>query len=171
MAKINSRKKGANAERKVAALMQKWSGREFSRTPASGGLRWKTSNVIGDIVCTEERHFFPFSIEVKVRKEINFEHLLYIDKSDILKFWNQALRDAKRGNKLPLLFMRYNGMPSDLWFVLIQIKVYRKLKKYFDTSFPLMMLSKKFVIMNSNTLLKGNYKKIRKKVIKIIDGK
>lgn len=171
MAKINSRKKGAKAERKVAALMEEWSGREFSRTPASGGLRWKASNVIGDIVCTEERHFFPFSIEVKTRREINFEHLLYISESEIKKFWNQALRDAERGKKLPLLFMRYNGMPSDLWFVVIQLHIFRRLKKYFDTSFPIMTISKEFVILNSNVLLKSCYKKVRKRAIKIIDEK
>lgn len=171
--KINSRKKGAKAERKVAALLKEWTGREFSRTPASGGLRWKNANVIGDIVCTEERHFFPFAIEVKFYRDINFEHLFYLEDSKILKFWKQATGDAKRGEKLPLLFMRYNGMPSDFWIVAMRIMDFRKFHRYMQLTRPYAIYrgDKNLVLMSSYCLFEGDYKRIRKLAIQIIDAK
>jgi len=178
--KVNSRKKGAKAERKVAALLKKWTGREFSRTPASGGLRWKNANVVGDIVCTEERHFFPFAIEVKSYKDINFEHLLYLDDPKILKFWEQAAGDAERGQKLPLLFMRYNGMPSDFWVIAMTIPDFKNFKRYLRESYPYIVYKgirlpkqkrKSLVLMSSHCLLQSRYKKVRKLAIQTIDEK
>lgn len=171
--KINSRKKGAKAERKVAALLKDWTGREFSRTPASGGLRWKNANVVGDIVCTEERHFFPFAVEVKSYNDINFEHLFYLVDPKIYKFWKQATTDAKRGEKLPLLFMRYNGMPSDFWIVVMTIREFKKLKIHLQLKHPYAIFkgNKSFAIMSSRCLLGADYKTINKKAVKIIDTK
>lgn len=126
---INSRSKGNRNERKAADLLKKWTKKGFSRTPSSGGLNWKSSNTKGDIVCTSEGHYFPFCVEVKAHKTINFSELLIPGKKGvkILDFWNQCKRDAAKCNKIPLLMMRYNGMPSDLFFIAIPTLFYKKL--------------------------------------------
>lgn len=120
MAKINSRSKGNRAERVAAEVLGKWTGKKFARVPSSGGLQWKNTNAKGDIVCTEEGHFFPFCVEVKNYREINFEHLLYSKKAKIMEFWQQCERDAKIANKIPLLMMRYDGLPSSFFFIIFK---------------------------------------------------
>lgn len=118
---INSRNKGSRAERNVAKLFEAWTGRTFAKTPSSGGLQWKTTNSKGDIVCTKEGHFFPFCIEVKFHSDIRFEHFMLDFKgkksNQIHDWWAQCSRDAKIAKKVPMLLMRYNGMPADLYFV------------------------------------------------------
>lgn len=122
--KINSRTKGCKAERKAAKLFADWTGKDFARTPSSGGLQWKSSNSKGDIVSTTEGHYFPFCIEVKNYKEINFEHLMYSKNPKILEFWKQCCDDAIRANKTPILLMRYNGLPSNFFFVVVSTIFY-----------------------------------------------
>lgn len=119
---VNSRKKGNKAERLAAEHFTKWTGYKFSRTPSSGGLHWKKQNTIGDIVCTEEGKFFPFCVEVKNHKEINFSHLIYLETAKILEFWKQCTTDSSRGNKIPLLMMRYSGMPKTYFFCMMYKK-------------------------------------------------
>lgn len=163
---VNSRRKGKNGERAVAKLLTDWTGSKFASTPASGGLRWQKANVAGDVVCTEEGVYFPFCIEVKFHKEINFSHLLYklrITKANpngenkIDEFWAQATRDAKKANKIPLLFMRYNSMPADFFFIVMKLKDFNHFKNELNLSWPYMKVSGKFVIMNQNVLLDTLY--------------
>lgn len=128
---INGRRKGAKAERLLAHRLGEWTGKEFSKTPASGGLRWNNANVAGDIVCTTEGHYCPFCFEVKSYSKIDFSHLLLsnttlhgslstiVKNVDILDFWNQAKRDARRAGKIPILMMRYNGLPKGFYYVVL----------------------------------------------------
>lgn len=163
---INSRNKGAKNERKLAKLIETWSGKSFSRTPASGGLQWKASFSKGDIICTTEGHYFPFCIEAKNHKEIDFSHLLNdkIKLPKIFEFWNQCTRDATKANKIPLLFMRYDGMPSDLHFIAMPIAFFRVIKDLpifvkrleFHNPGP-----NRFIIMASGDFFKFNYKELR----------
>ena len=118
---INSKKKGNKTERVVASLFKDWSGWEFTRVPMSGGLQWRNrSQVSADIICAEEGIKWPYSVEVKGVKEINFEKLMYNAQSEIEKFWEQCVTDARRAEKIPLLFMRYNGLPKDFFFVVMR---------------------------------------------------
>jgi len=118
---INSRSKGAKNERNVAKILETWTNKKFSKTPASGGLQWQTSNSKGDVVCTTEGHFFPFCIEAKFHNRIDFSHLLTpnIKNCDILGFWAQCARDAKKCNKVPMLLMRYNQLPKEFYFLVV----------------------------------------------------
>jgi hypothetical protein len=124
---VNSRKKGKKGEKVAAEVLAKWTKKKFASTPSSGGLQWRTSLAKGDVVCTTEGHYFPFCVEVKNHKEINFAHLLTPlrktrDKSGvakILEFWSQASRDAKAANKIPMLLMRYDNLPRDFFFVVV----------------------------------------------------
>lgn len=126
---INSRNKGNRNERNAAKLVSEWTGRKFERTPSSGGLQWKASFSKGDIVCTVEGHVFPFCVEVKAHREINFSHLLLpgVKNVKIFDFWYQATRDAEKCLKIPMLLMRYDGMPKEFFFLGIPNDFYKAL--------------------------------------------
>lgn len=119
---INSRTKGSRNERQLSKLLEKWTGKKFARTPSSGGLQWKTSMAKGDIVSTTEGFYFPFCIEAKFHKKIDFSHLLMdnIKNCDILDFWAQCKRDALLAKKIPMLFMRFNGLKHGFHFVMVE---------------------------------------------------
>lgn len=172
----NSKKKGNKAERELCKWFQKWTGFPFTRVPASGGLRWKNTNATaGDIICDDERHSrrFQFSVESKSYKDINFEHLLLGNKKiKILEFWQQACDDAKRSGKLPILFMRYNGMTKDTYFVvmggltaaivgdIICGDDYKPEFNQFIMAAP--QRDDSLLILNSNDLIKIDYTKLHK---------
>lgn len=118
----NSRNKGSRFERTVAKAWESWSGYKFSRTPGSGGWA-KAKDAMGDLVCTDEKHSrrFAFSIECKNYQDIRFEHLLLGLKScKISSFWAQAVKDASKANRIPVLIMRYNSMPKGEAFFVIE---------------------------------------------------
>lgn len=127
---VNSKSKGGRFERTISKWFTAWTGYEFSRVPASGGLRWKNAdNISSDVTCTDRKHTrrFRFSIECKNYNDLNFEHVLLERKScKILKFWEQANRDAARAKKFPILIMHYNGMPKGEAFVIVGYSVYVK---------------------------------------------
>ena len=163
---INSRTKGSKNERNLTKLFAEWTGKEFARTPSSGGLNWKNSQTVGDIVCTTEGHLFPFAIEAKSHREINFEHLLYLDEPKILEFWEQAVGDSKKGKieKIPLLFMRYNGLPRNFHFVGMSWEVYEEISMLFPANhrnIRFFSADVKIVIIRSTTLFKSSYKSIK----------
>lgn len=121
--RTNSKNKGNKWERDVCKFFKEWTGYEFSRVPASGGLRWhKKDDIVSDVICTDEKHSRRFccNIECKFYKELKFEHILLDNTScKILEFWDQAKNDANRAKKIPLLIMRYNNMPKMEAFVMI----------------------------------------------------
>lgn len=163
---INSRSKGCKNERKAAKLIAAWTNKAFARTPSSGGLNWKTSNTKGDIVCTTEGHYFPFCVEVKAHKEINFSELLMSKKKGVKvqEFWEQATRDAAKCNKTPLLFMRYNRMPSNLFFIALPQETWRVIKKCIPKGNTLTWTTPEggIVICPSDLFLSSDYKQIKK---------
>lgn len=125
----NSRAKGGKNEREIAKLFETWTGYEFTRTPSSGGLRWsRVADTTGDVICADKNHYrrFPLSVEAKNYKEIKFEHVILPNTRVIIfDFWEQAVDDAVRGEKIPVLFMRYNQMPKNVHFVAFDIEFYR----------------------------------------------
>ena len=173
MPRVNSRSKGRRGEVKAKEVLQKWTGMEFHRVPASGGLRWKkTDNITGDLICGHPTHRFDFSIEVKNYREINFEHLLMPQVKSIItnEFWPQCLKDADRGKKIPLLMMRYDGIrPGDFFFLVMRYLDFKFFKKYLDTTLPYFKYGK-LVILNSNILFETDYdeciKPLSEKLIK-----
>lgn len=170
---INSRKKGQRGEKKALKVFEEWTGMEFSRTPASGGLRWKkTDNITGDIICTDALHRFNFAIEVKNYRDINFQHLIIPEvHSDIRdEFWIQALHDAKRGKKLPMLLMRYNGLkPSNLFFLVLRYKDFKRFKPLVPkiTSSSYLKVGT-MIIIRSTDFFASNYKEINELAKRLI---
>ena len=164
--RINSRTKGSKNERNLTKLFAEWTGKEFARTPSSGGLGWRNSQTVGDIVCTTEGHLFPFAIEAKSHREINFEHLLYLEEPKILEFWEQAKNDSVKGKvkKVPLLFMRYNGMPKNFHFVGMTTQIWSLFSNYFPANHRRIVFHSGLLhltIIRSTTLFKSDYKQVR----------
>ena len=109
--RINSSKKGAKAERELSKILSEWVGVEFQRVPRSGGLRWGSGLMVtGDTIPADPVWLvrFPFSVESKTRDSITFQDLILENKSEIRSFWEQSEEDAKRVNKIPVVFFRYN---------------------------------------------------------------
>jgi Holliday junction resolvase len=163
---MNSKKKGSRNERGIANLFKAWTGYEFARTPGSGGLHWKrTSDTVGDITCSDAKHnrYFQFSVEAKNYKDINFEHLLLPVKNvKILEFWDQAMGDALEANKVPLLFMRYNGMAKDSHFLVVKTDFYTIIKSELPKHDRIQSYckGKPIVILLSDVLFSTDYKTI-----------
>jgi len=111
---IHQLRKGNLNERKVAKKFQKWVGAEFARVPRSGGLRWKNkADVSGDVMCTDPKVNFPFVVETKHYKKLNFK---FRKNNIIFTFWKQVERDANNVNKIPLLVLKSNYMKD--WVVI-----------------------------------------------------
>lgn len=118
----NSKKKGNRFELKVSKWFTEWTSFKFGRTPYSGANH-QSRDLSSDIMCQDERHAHrcKISVECKNYKDIKFEHVLLGNKScDILKFWEQASKDAKRAKKVPILCMRYNSMPANEFFFVVE---------------------------------------------------
>lgn len=169
---VNGKKKGSKNERTLSKYWENWSGFEFNRVPASGGLRWgNTQNITGDIIITDERQSrrFPFSIEAKSYNDFRFEHLILGNKKvKILEFWEQCKEDAVRGKKVPILFARYNGMAASTWFTIITYDVYKiwvsEGGSLTNPSVLLQLGDEQLVIMNSNDLCSVSYQAFVKQI-------
>jgi len=152
--RINSKAKGSKNEREAAKALERWCDMPFTRVPQSGGLRWQGGqNITGDIIPEDmyELRDFPFSIEVKSRKELDFENLLLPNNSDILKFWDQATSDAKRVDKIPLLMMRRDRMPKQAFYIAMPYKTYVRLSSLINPTKHL-RFNKLLVILFSDDL-------------------
>ena len=85
--KVNSRQKGAGGEREVCSILSKITGSVVTRSLESvraGGA---------DITCLPN-----ISVEVKRKKRIM--------PCDVRSFWTQAVNQAEKEEKKPVLFMR-----------------------------------------------------------------
>jgi len=165
----NVKKKSGNHERSVAKLFEDWSGYEFARTPQSGGLHWRKAHTSGDIVCIDNQHGlkFPFSIECKFYEELLLlpliQGLIGKKSNKILEFWVQSDRDARNVNKIPLVFMRKNGMKKGLNFVMMGQDFFNKwlsLIGVWDTEYGFLGYTDsnyQLVIINSDELMKTEY--------------
>lgn len=168
----NGKRKGNKNERELTKWFQEWTGLEFQRVPQSGGLRWgNRDNIVGDIICTDERkgRNFPFTIETKFHKDINFQHLLLEVKGNkILEFWDQAKSDGEATGKIPLLFMRINGMAKQTWFVGLDADLFNKhFIKYLKPEYTILTFKKpgyNLVFMRSQELINFPIDKIIKKI-------
>lgn len=110
-ARINSKNKGNEYERKIARTLTLWWGEEFHRVPQSGGLRWgDDSRVAGDIVCHKDSKW-PFTTECKKREGWEFDQVLK-GTGDVEKYWQQAVRDGERVSLRPLLVFSKNFAPN-----------------------------------------------------------
>ena len=140
MDRIDSKRKGDENEVVVAKLIGKWTGEKFSRVPRSGGLHWKNaSNMCGDIACENEDFNFPFTIETKFYKEFAVPVLdgrTLPKRNKLETFWQQAVGDAKRAKKLPMVLARKNLMESGTYYILIDSLLFFRWAVYADMDDP-----------------------------------
>lgn len=106
-----SKSKGNYGERRVAKLLMEFTGRNFRKTPNSGGFN-KQGVVIaehiftGDVICEEAK--FLFSVESKNRAASwSLAQLMCSpDKAQFTSWWHQTVEDAKAVNLMPMLFFK-----------------------------------------------------------------
>ena len=110
-----AKNKGANFERFVAKLFEKWWGSKFYRTPMSGGSQLKDGfNMAGDL-CTDDVSF-PFHIECKKQEKWELAQLFV---SEVCRPWawlKQCLKECPDGH-IPLLIMTKNQYP--IWVMML----------------------------------------------------
>lgn len=117
----NSKRKGNKFERIISKWFTEFSGFKFQRVPYSGANH-QNKDLASDVMCCDERHAHrcKISIECKSYKDIRFEHVLLGNKKcKIIQFWSQACKDAERATKIPILCMRYNSMPKNEFFLVV----------------------------------------------------
>ena len=103
---VDSRAKGARAELNVRDILKSYTGITFERTPSSGALNSK-HGLKGDIYIPKERNVY--TIEVKHYEDDHVNSKILTDKSpQLIKFWEQAVREANQNNNLPLLIFKFN---------------------------------------------------------------
>ena len=164
--KMNSKKKGSKFERNIAKWFTSWTGFKFQRTPYSGANHYN-KDLASDIMCSDERHAHrcKISIECKSYRDIKFEHLLLGNKgAEIEKFWEQVNRDATRSNKVPILCMRYNSMPSnDFFFVFPGYMKKAFLGVFSEPTLTISFKGHTLVVAMAHTVLESvDYKEVHK---------
>lgn len=120
---INSKKKGDKNESNLTKWLTKWVGSKFYRVPRSGGLDWgfDVRGITGDVTTGDDS--FILSVETKHYKNVSFGKGGKLRKNSIiLNFWEQAVEDAERAARVPILFVRKNGMAKNTWVVYIADK-------------------------------------------------
>jgi hypothetical protein len=120
MAKINSKGKGNAFERDIVKLFKVlFEDEGFERNAFSGSLyggsnrhrmqgmnEEHTSAVCGDIICPKD---FPFSIECKAYKELDFHNIINGKCTTLDEWIEQAEDDAKASNKEMLVIIKINN--------------------------------------------------------------
>lgn len=161
---INSKQKGSKNERDVAKLLEAWTGVEFARVPMSGGLGWKNRvQVTGDVIPTDPKDMvsFPFSVEAKFHKEIDFEAPLLGQNVNWLDWWEQSEGDAEKAGKIAIVFMRRNLMPKGEHYCILDVDIFEELRdirpKVFRNPRGYYLYNDETVIFPSRDLLRTPY--------------
>lgn len=125
---INAKRKGKSAERDCAHILNEHFGKElFMRNIQSGAFvgginRERAStmskelqeSMTSDIVLKDASYGVYFSIEHKAYNEASFWDL-FNNSSDLHRFMEQSLTDAKSIEKEPLLIIKYNNKKRIAW--------------------------------------------------------
>ncbi len=109
-----SKNKGNYGERRIAKLLTDFTGKNFRRTPGSGGFG-KQGLVVaehvftGDVISDDKD--FQFCIESKNRPNcFSLAHLATLpEKAEFTEWWYHTLEDAKSVNRFPALFFKIGG--------------------------------------------------------------
>ena len=109
---VDSRQKGARAEAAAKGLLIKHTGLDWQRTPGSGALN-AAHKLKGDLYIPDAKN--KFCIEVKHYKDDHLTSKILTDKNpQILKWWEQAVRQAEQTSREPLLLFKFD---RSKWFV------------------------------------------------------
>ena len=100
---VDSRAKGAEGEKQVKDLLRKHTGLPFERVPMSGALPFMK----GDLFVPDTA--LIYCIEVKFYKNSHFDDKILTNKSsEFIRWWDQAVEQAKKTERIAVLFFKYN---------------------------------------------------------------
>lgn len=103
---VDSRQKGATAETTVRDALRKATGHKWERVPGSGALDAK-HGLKGDLYIPKEDNLY--AVEVKHYKESHLDHSVLTGKNpQLLEWWEQAKRQGRQLEKLPLLIFKHD---------------------------------------------------------------
>jgi hypothetical protein len=126
---INQNAKGKRNERSLAKMLKKWTGVDFTRTSGSGGRKlWDTGIFAADIICADDKYEWPIVIETKALKSID---LRLTNKgclranSTVISIYRKTEQEAGMLKRMPLAFLRQNGMPQNEWKVFMPHQMFR----------------------------------------------
>ena len=99
-----SKIKGSVYEAKITKYLTKELGLEFKRVPLSGAIDY----LKGDLWTPYDTAAWPYCIECKHYKHVEWNNLLTAKTTDLLEFWRQTEQGAEVMRKKPLLIFRWN---------------------------------------------------------------
>jgi hypothetical protein len=102
-----SRDKGARAENQAKGLLKRYTNLDWQRVPASGALA-KAHLLKGDLYVPPVNDNI-YCVEVKHYKEDKISSKLLTDTTpQLIKWWDQSIRQAEEVNKDPLLIFKFD---------------------------------------------------------------
>ena len=122
-----SKIKGSAYEAKIKRYLNSHFDIEFERMPLSGSIEYLT----GDIWTPHVTAAWPYCIECKHYKDIQWNNLLTAKTTDLLNFWRQAVREAEVMRKEPLLIFRWNRSKDFVgWSDDVEVNHYVEIKSF-----------------------------------------
>ena len=122
-----SKIKGSAYEAKIKRYLNSHFDIEFERMPLSGSIEY----LKGDIWTPHDTAAWPYCIECKHYKDIQWINLLTAKTTDLLNFWRQAVREAEVMRKEPLLIFRWNRSKDFVgWSDDVEVDHYIEIKSF-----------------------------------------
>ena len=122
-----SKIKGSAYEAKIKRYLNSHFDIEFERMPLSGSIEY----LKGDIWTPHDTAAWPYCIECKHYKDIQWNNLLTAKTTDLLNFWRQAVREAEVMRKEPLLIFRWNRSKDFVgWSDNVKVDHYVEIKSF-----------------------------------------
>ena len=122
-----SKIKGSAYEAKIKRYLNSHFDIEFERMPLSGSIEY----LKGDIWPPHDTAGWPYCIECKHYKDIQWNNLLTAKTTDLLNFWRQAVREAEVMRKEPLLIFRWNRSKDFVgWSDDVEVNHYVEIKSF-----------------------------------------
>ena len=122
-----SKIKGSAYEAKIKRYLNCHFDIEFERMPLSGSIEY----LKGDLWTPHDTAAWPYCIECKHYKDIQWNNLLTAKTTDILQFWRQAVREAEVMRKEPLLIFRWNRSKDFVgWSDNVKVDHYIEIKSF-----------------------------------------
>ena len=144
-----SKIKGAAYEAKIKRYLNSHLDIEFERMPLSGAIEY----LKGDIWTPHDTAAWPYCIECKHYKDIQWNNLLTAKTTDLLQFWRQTVREAEVMRKKPLLIFRWNRSKDFVgWNDDITVDHYIEIKS-FGCHFKITQLDDWILALKSQTTL------------------
>lgn len=122
-----SKIKGSAYEAKIKRYLNSHFDIEFERMPLSGSIEY----LKGDLWTPHDTAAWPYCIECKHYKDIQWNNLLTAKTTDLLNFWRQAVREAEVMRKDPLLIFRWNRSKDFVgWSDNVKVDHYIEIKSF-----------------------------------------